>query len=424
MEFNNAPPEWENKGAEPGEDLKKQGFLAGYKPPAAYFNWFWNKTSACIKELQEKLKGITKSDVGLDKVDNKSLEEILTEVTMDKANAKDTSGLVGAAQENVKAQQLLDELANRVATKLVEKGMIANNLVTTNENMVLAAPMGKALQDQITEQNNNIDGKISGSLKKYSCTTKGWYRIAKFGPNSNIAIIQGASGNSVLFNFKSSYSSRANMSFWGLLNTSNQKSNITIIGSEITYSQITKIRHTIDENNKTAYIELYYNLDTYNPFTFELICPSAHIDGEWELLNTLEKTEETVENVSIYSVADLTIKERNIVTNSDITGTNVEITTETLFTPEKYNRAIKNNSMVFLNIAGVANINSTSTWTKIMTLPSVCAPLTDVFGCVILNGTSDVIPVYIASNGYVYISPPIVLSNKGIRGSLCYFIGK
>ena len=57
MEFNNAPPEWENKGAEPGEDLKKQGFLAGYKPPAAYFNWFWNKTSACIKELQEKYAG-------------------------------------------------------------------------------------------------------------------------------------------------------------------------------------------------------------------------------------------------------------------------------------------------------------------------------------------------------------------------------
>ena len=112
------------------------------------------------------------------------------------------------------------------------------------------------------------------------------------------------------------------------------------------------------------------------------------------------------------------------ITNSDITGTNVEITTETLFTPEKYNRAIKNNSMVFLNIAGVANISSTSTWTKIITLPSSYAPLTDVFGCVILNGTSSVIPVFVDANGYVYISPPMVLSNKGIRGSLCYFIGK
>ena len=31
------------------------GFQAGYKPPAAFFNWFWNKTGKCIKELQEKL---------------------------------------------------------------------------------------------------------------------------------------------------------------------------------------------------------------------------------------------------------------------------------------------------------------------------------------------------------------------------------
>ena len=160
MEFNNIPPEWENKGNEPTEDIKKQGFLAGYKPPAAYFNWFWNKTGACIKELQEKLKGLTKKDVGLDKVDNKSLEEILAEVTMDKANAIDTSGLVGTAQENVKAQQLLDELANRVANKLVEKRMIVNNLTTDNPEMLLAAPMGKELKKQLDEQNKNIDNHL------------------------------------------------------------------------------------------------------------------------------------------------------------------------------------------------------------------------------------------------------------------------
>ena len=335
MEFNNAPPEWENKGAEPGEDLKKQGFLAGYKPPAAYFNWFWNKTSACIKELQEKLKGITKSDVGLDKVDNKSLEEILTEVTMDKANAKDTSGLVGAAQENVKAQQLLDELANRVATKLVEKGMIANNLVTTNENMVLAAPMGKALQDQITEQNNNIGYKTSGISKKYECNSAGWYRIAKFGPNDNLNIIKGASGNSVFFAFKSGYSSMPNMSFWGLLNSAHIKSNITILGSEITSYQFTKIRHTIDLNNKIAYIELYYNVNSFTPFTFELISNSANSDGKWDLLDNIEPTQENIENILVYSSADLINKDRNIITNSDIQHGFVTLTLEAGVMSEK-----------------------------------------------------------------------------------------
>ena len=55
MNFTNKPPEWENEGTEPTEEIKKMGFQAGYKPPAAFFNWFWNKTGKCIKELQEKL---------------------------------------------------------------------------------------------------------------------------------------------------------------------------------------------------------------------------------------------------------------------------------------------------------------------------------------------------------------------------------
>ena len=49
------PPEWKNAGVEPPETLKETGFTAGYKPPAGYFNWFWNKVSACIKEIQEFL---------------------------------------------------------------------------------------------------------------------------------------------------------------------------------------------------------------------------------------------------------------------------------------------------------------------------------------------------------------------------------
>lgn len=80
MEFKNLPPDWENEGVEPTEEIKKKGFIAGYKPPAAYFNWFWNKTGVCIKELQDKLKAITKADVGLDKVENKTVIEIISEI--------------------------------------------------------------------------------------------------------------------------------------------------------------------------------------------------------------------------------------------------------------------------------------------------------------------------------------------------------
>lgn len=56
MVFEKKIPLWRNAGAEPPEELKKEGFKAGYRPPAAYFNWFFNGVSECLKELAEKLK--------------------------------------------------------------------------------------------------------------------------------------------------------------------------------------------------------------------------------------------------------------------------------------------------------------------------------------------------------------------------------
>lgn len=70
--------------------------------------------------------------------------------------ANDTSGLIGEAGQQVNAQSLIDVIADKVATKLIEKGSIVNNAVTTVEGTVLDGRMGKALQDQITDVNNNI----------------------------------------------------------------------------------------------------------------------------------------------------------------------------------------------------------------------------------------------------------------------------
>ena len=80
MDFEKNVPEWNAQGTEPPESLKTTGFEAGYKPPAAVFNWFWNRVSACLTEIREKLKGhadnkenphgVTAAQVGLDKVNN------------------------------------------------------------------------------------------------------------------------------------------------------------------------------------------------------------------------------------------------------------------------------------------------------------------------------------------------------------------
>lgn len=60
MSFVNQIPEWENTGTEPSESLRKGGFAGGYKPPASVFNWFWNRVTKAIAELQ----GMTPKDIG------------------------------------------------------------------------------------------------------------------------------------------------------------------------------------------------------------------------------------------------------------------------------------------------------------------------------------------------------------------------
>lgn len=65
MNFENKSPEWQNEGTEPTDEIKKIGFQAGYKPPAAYFNWFWSKVSKCINELQQKFMDAPTPLVGI-----------------------------------------------------------------------------------------------------------------------------------------------------------------------------------------------------------------------------------------------------------------------------------------------------------------------------------------------------------------------
>lgn len=71
IEFTNKPIKWTNEGTAPSEDLKTNGFQAGYKPPAAVFNNQWHTTGECIDELQTKLSDT--DDKKVDKADGKSL---------------------------------------------------------------------------------------------------------------------------------------------------------------------------------------------------------------------------------------------------------------------------------------------------------------------------------------------------------------
>ena len=54
MAFEKTVPSWNAVGTEPPSDLINNGFTAGYKPPAEYFNWFFNRMSEAAKELQQQ----------------------------------------------------------------------------------------------------------------------------------------------------------------------------------------------------------------------------------------------------------------------------------------------------------------------------------------------------------------------------------
>ena len=86
INYENPSPGWSAAGVEPPPEFKASGYVAGYKPPAGFFNWFWTLVSKCISELQTALKtysaeneadkaahagnranphGVTKAQVGL-----------------------------------------------------------------------------------------------------------------------------------------------------------------------------------------------------------------------------------------------------------------------------------------------------------------------------------------------------------------------
>lgn len=78
--------------------------------------------------------------------------------------AVDTSGVLREAGASVTSQELIDAIADKVMTKLIEKSKIVNNLLATDATTVLSGPMGKSLDDKITQLNSDlaIVGNVNG----------------------------------------------------------------------------------------------------------------------------------------------------------------------------------------------------------------------------------------------------------------------
>lgn len=61
MPFEKSLPEWNKAGTEPPQSLKDSGWAANQKPPADYFNWFFNTVFLALQELQQR--GYTQEEI-------------------------------------------------------------------------------------------------------------------------------------------------------------------------------------------------------------------------------------------------------------------------------------------------------------------------------------------------------------------------
>ena len=156
MDFEKKVPEWDNVGAEPDAQLKKEGFKAGYKPPAAYFNWFFNRISEVAKELQEKAGS---------EIDNKpdaSGGDISDTVITSAEEPKDEYPVPAAGDSAKvflgKTRKFFADIRNWM-TGVCMLGQIVNNCVTDNAKLPLSAAQGKALMDLYNVLNTKQEKK-------------------------------------------------------------------------------------------------------------------------------------------------------------------------------------------------------------------------------------------------------------------------
>lgn len=123
MNFDNQVPEWTNAGTAPSDNLKATGFQGGYKPPASVFNWFWHSVSVCLTEIRTKLgahvddnsnpHGVTKTQLGLGNVENKSSATIRGEIT-----SSDVTNALGYTPPNAGALEGLNNIPLVTASSL------------------------------------------------------------------------------------------------------------------------------------------------------------------------------------------------------------------------------------------------------------------------------------------------------------------
>lgn len=176
-------PEWKSKGIEPPQGLRDTGWKVAQRPPAAFLDWFFNRTYESLKELQENAAG--KNSLGdlskLTTTEKITLVGAINEINeilkinqsphraainvsikddggyFTKENVEDSLQEVGLGLKNT--NQTLTDLAKKQG----EDVTLLDQKITTNENTITD------LTTKTADNTKKID-EISESLSKYRTT--------------------------------------------------------------------------------------------------------------------------------------------------------------------------------------------------------------------------------------------------------------
>lgn len=137
MDFEHQSPGFTAEGVEPPASLKSEGFKPGYKPPAAYFSWFWTRVSRCITEIQGKLQGVAIRDLSnVNDADFRSKASAAGAGGIQIANATSSDGVAYAA-----TMKGVTELTNGLTLTIIPDINSASQTITFNLNGLGAVPV-------------------------------------------------------------------------------------------------------------------------------------------------------------------------------------------------------------------------------------------------------------------------------------------
>lgn len=214
-----------------------------------------------------------------------------------------------AAQQAATAVQNANTAVSNANAAIEE---LNEQIASLNNNFATLAQTVSISQLQTTAKNlvgavNELNSKMprdTNFVKTYSAVP-GWIRVAKY----NFGTIEAANGNAGyggLIIYRTVFSNKTNEFSIISFNAGYNNSSFEKIASNNIHLLIKKIRHTVDINANTAYIELYIEaMNSNNRVNISMPC---NVDGEnniaWMQTNG-ESTDETVEGVKVVSSLDL-----------------------------------------------------------------------------------------------------------------------